>query len=666
MKKAVFTAVIAMATAFASAQNAEQTLSALMPEIFAKSEAHYRSLLKAMAAEKPDRFPRSFKDGKLAVIDPPDWCSGFFPGSLWYLYEYTGEAFWKKQAVAYTERLIEPLRHDANNHDVGFRTYCSAGNALRLTGEKRYAEFLHDTAAALRTRYDEKLKLIRSWDSREGGRYNPNFMVIIDNMMNLELLEWDAKNGGSALSHEIACNQADSTDRHHFRADSSAYHVLSYDRGTGRIQGAYAGQGACAEGTWARGQSWAIYGFTMMYRETKNPRYLVRAIRCADYWLEAPNVPADGIPYWDFKAPRIPHEERDASAAAITASALLELSAYAPGFKGAAYRAGAVRILLSLASDAYFAKPGENGGFLLKHSVGYKPGGSEIDVPLNYADYYFLEALLRFRSLAAAPDGRVKVDARHLPDRMDDFCWENPFCGMRAYGPQLAKPSPEGQGLVTCGIDVFNKGVADVTMVDSIRSAMRTKRSYHTPNGRCFDSYTVGTGRGCGGIARRGANGLWRKDDGNWKEQRILEKTAGRVVFELVYDTYVLRGTATADTPFVRFEATPTAAVEDGALWGPGIDISASRGHSGVQQIDPKAGYAANYEPSTANWTMTAIVVDPSSRPVSAQFSKDGSLCLMVPANRKLVFYAGAAWGGAGVFTAAEKWFEYVRAFAER
>ena len=369
------------------------------------SAAHYRALLKAMEPEGPDKFPKRFQNGKLVTIRPKDWCSGFFPGSLWYLHELTGEAFWREQAAAYTERLIEPLRHDANNHDVGFRTYCSAGNALRITGDRRYAEFLHDTAAALRTRYDPKLGLIRSWNSKGGRRYDPNYMVIVDNMMNLELLEWDAKNGGSPESDVISRSQADITDRHHFRPDGSAYHILDYNVDTRKIRGIFAGQGACVEGTWSRGQAWAISGYTVMHRETQNPRYLARAMSAADYWLNEPNVPADGIPYWDFKALEIPNEPRDASAAAIVASALLELCKFAPAPKAAIYRAGAVRILTSLASPAYFAAQGENGDFLLRHCVGNKPGriatgkDGEVDVPLNYADYYFLEALLRLKNL---------------------------------------------------------------------------------------------------------------------------------------------------------------------------------------------------------------------------------------------------------------------------
>ena len=405
MKKILFAISFALA-ACAFADDAESALRSSLPDVFKKCEAHYKALLKAMETQKPDAFPKRFEDGKLVVIQPKDWCSGFFPGALWYLYEYTNDEFWKKAAIDYTERLIEPLRHDACNHDVGFRTYCSAGNALRLTGDKRYADFLHDTAAALRTRFDDKVGLIRSWDSgKSNGYFGAQYIVIIDNMMNLELLEWDAKNGGDPKSDVVARSQADITDVHHFRPDGSAYHILDYNVHTLKIRGIFAGQGASVEGTWARGQAWAIYGYSMMYRETKNPRYLARAMKAADYWLAEPNVPADGIPYWDFKASEIPNEPRDASAAAIVASALIELSRFAPAPKSATYRARAVKMLAALSSPAYFAAQGENGDFLLMHSTGNKPGriasgkGGEVDVPLNYADYYFLEALLRLKNL---------------------------------------------------------------------------------------------------------------------------------------------------------------------------------------------------------------------------------------------------------------------------
>ena len=358
MKKLLLAATVAAVACALAGTPAEEQLLKDLPGIFEKSGAHYKALLEAMKAHEPATFPKRFQDGKLVVIKPRDWCSGFFPGSLWYLYEYTKDDFWKEQAIAYTERLIEPLRHDASNHDVGFRTYCSAGNGLRLTGDKRYAEFLHDTSAALRTRYDDKLGLIRSWNSpkKGGGHFGTKYIVIIDNMMNLELLEWDAKNGGDPKSDKIARSQADITDAHHYRPNGSAYHILDYDPVTCRVRAHYSGQGGNVEGTWARGHAWGIYGFTMMYRETRVRRYLERAMKAADYWLDEPNLPADGISYWDFS---FVGEERDVSASAVTASALFELQAFAPPAKAAKYRAAAVKMLAAMASSDYYAKQGK-------------------------------------------------------------------------------------------------------------------------------------------------------------------------------------------------------------------------------------------------------------------------------------------------------------------
>ena len=389
-------AIIALCTA-AVAADAESALRSALPDIFKRSEAHYKALLKAMETQKGDMNPKRFENGKLVVIPPKDWCSGFFPGSLWYLYEYTKDDFWKKAAVDYTERLIEPLRHDASNHDVGFRTYCSAGNALRLTGDKRYADFLHDTAAALRTRYDDKIGLIRSWNSgKAGGHFGAQYIVIIDNMMNLELLEWDAKNGGSPKSDAISRSQADITDRHHFRPDGSAYHILDYNVDTRKIRGIFAGQGACVEGTWSRGQAWAIYGFTMAYRFTRDERFLQTAVRAADFFLG--HLPEDGIPFWDFDAGvELEDQPKDASAAAIVASALLELQDYLPGPEGKKYLEAAIRLITILSSDAYRA--GDRCSAFLLHATGHKPRGSEVDASLSYADYYYLESLYRLRRI---------------------------------------------------------------------------------------------------------------------------------------------------------------------------------------------------------------------------------------------------------------------------
>ena len=361
-----------------------------MPNAFAAATEQYRGMLKRLEGTT-DQFPRRWENGKLVTIGPKEWTSGFFPGSLWYLYEYTQAPEWKEAALHYTG-MLEQIRHFTGNHDIGFMLYCSFGNGLRLANPDGYKEVLLDGAAALCTRFIPRLGMIRSWD-------NFNNPVIIDNMMNLELLMWAAKQSGEKRFSDIALSHADQTDRRHFRPDGSAYHIVDYNPLNGKIYGYYAGQGASADAPWARGQSWGLYGFTMMYRETRKPEYLTRAIKLADFLVNHPNLPADKVPYWDYQAAEIPHAPRDSSAAAIMASALLELSTIAEAPKAARYRETAIQQLLSLSSPAYRAPVGENGNFILLHGVGHLPGNSEIDVPLNYGDYYFLEGLLRFRRL---------------------------------------------------------------------------------------------------------------------------------------------------------------------------------------------------------------------------------------------------------------------------
>jgi len=366
-------------------------LRAMVPNAFAVAAEQYRGMLNSLGSTR-DRFPRRWENGALVTVEPKEWTSGFFPGSLWYLYEYTHAPEWQEAALRYTA-MLEPIRHYTGNHDLGFMLYCSYGNGLRLANPEGYKEVLLDGANALCTRFVPRLGMIRSWDTYT----NP---VIIDNMMNLELLMWAAKQSGDTRFREIATGHADQTDAHHFRPDGSAYHIVDYNPLNGKIVGYYAGQGASADGPWARGQSWGLYGFTLMYRETKKPEFLARAIKSANFLINHRNMPADKIPYWDYEAAEIPHAPRDAAAGAVMASALLELSTFVDAPQAALYRDTAVRQLLSLSSPDYRAEPGENGHFILKHSVGNLPGASEIDVPLNYADYYYLEGLLRFSHLS--------------------------------------------------------------------------------------------------------------------------------------------------------------------------------------------------------------------------------------------------------------------------
>jgi len=368
-----------------------------IPKVFERAETQYTGMLKTLG-NNPE-FPRTIKpDGSLVTVKPEDWTSGFFPGSLWFLYEYGGSDSWKKQAVDYTNRL-DGIRHFSGHHDTGFMLGCSYGNALRLSPDDSARAVLRDGAEALAKRYNPNIGMIRSWDSK------PYLCpVIIDNMMNLELLTWAAKNGGDPKLREIAISHADHTLKNHFRPDGTAYHVVDYDPETGAIRAIHANQGADVRTAWARGQAWAIYGFTMMHRETKKAEYLDKAVAVAEVVMAHANLPSDKVPYWDFGAAAGESTPRDASSAAVMASALVELSQLAGGEKGAKFLEFARTQMLSLSTPAYLAEPGTNGGFLLAHSTGHLPGKSEINVPLNYADYYYLEALLRYRAVVTNKD----------------------------------------------------------------------------------------------------------------------------------------------------------------------------------------------------------------------------------------------------------------------
>ena len=392
-------AVVSCLMSFALWASSEDELKAAIPEIFAKSAAHYKALDAAVTPlmdpgkDRPRQYPHGFNRSTRTYDMRPvsNWTSGHFAGSLWYLHEATGEAFLRDRAIAWTE-ILEPNKDNSSHHDTGFIMYCSYGNARRILKTDRYDAILLRTAQSLCKRFNDRLGLLRSWGRKDETK---EFLVIPDNMMNLELLEWAGRNG-YARGDVIARAHAANTMKHHFRADGGTYHVLNYCQTDGRVQEIRRGQGASCVTAWARGQAWAMYGYTMMHRCTKDPACLAFAQKVSDFAINHPNMPADGVPYWDFGAPG---EERDSSAAAIMASALLELSGFVGGEKGAAYRAFAVKQLLSLDSPAYFSEGDEIGHFLLKHGVGHKPAGKEIDTPLNYGDYYFLEALLRFKAL---------------------------------------------------------------------------------------------------------------------------------------------------------------------------------------------------------------------------------------------------------------------------
>jgi hypothetical protein len=375
---------------------AEQTVGFIEANIEFAAEQY--SLQPALIEESGKILnPKSFIDGKIKYINPQEWTSGFFPGSMWYLYELTGDEKWKQFGIKYTEAL-DTVKYLTNHHDVGFMIGCSYGNGLRLAKNETYKEVIVQAAKSLSTRFHQQAGIIQSWNVDAGWQAQRGWEcpVIIDNMMNLELLFDATKYSGDSTFWKIAVTHADKTIEHHFRPDYSTWHVIDYSLADGSVRNKHTAQGFAHESTWARGQSWAIYGYTVCYRETRDPKYLEQAEKAFEFVANHPNLPVDGIPYWDYNAPNIPNEKPDASSAAIMVSALYELSTYS---KSEYYKGWADKIMQSLSGVEYRANLGENGNFILKHSVGSIPHGSEVDVPLNYADYYFLEALKRKRDL---------------------------------------------------------------------------------------------------------------------------------------------------------------------------------------------------------------------------------------------------------------------------
>ena len=357
-----------------------------------QTELMLRNIPEAKKGNSELVSPRTIEKGDLKLVASRDWTSGFFPGQLWFLYEFTGKEQWKQQARSYTAN-IEREKTNAGTHDMGFKVFCSFGSGYKLTKDPAYKDIIIQSAKTLSTRFRPVVGCIRSWDHH---KEQWAFPVIIDNMMNLELLFEATKLTGDSSFHRIAIAHANTTMKNHYRPDNSSWHVVDYDTITGKVTQKNTHQGYAHESAWSRGQAWGLYGYTMCFRETKNPAYLKHAENIAKFLFNHSRMPKDLVPYYDFDAPGIPNEPRDASAAAIAASALYELSLYSKS--GKQYRSIADKIVENL-SQNYRSPLGENKGFLLLHSTGSKPANSEVDVPINYADYYYLEALLRAKKL---------------------------------------------------------------------------------------------------------------------------------------------------------------------------------------------------------------------------------------------------------------------------
>lgn len=370
-----------------------------------RAEEQTRFLIQQMSDSI--KLPRTFcKKSGLVYTSANDWTSGFFPGVLWLLYNLTNDPYWSEQAKKNTSKLF-PIQYFTKDHDIGFMIMCSYGLGYKLNADKTYKNVIINSARSLSTRYCAKAGTIQSWDSRisrTGVKWD--CPVIIDNMMNLELLFEATKLSGDSSFRKIAIQHANTTIKNHIRPDFSTFHLVNYDKTTGAVTDRDTWQGFARNSTWARGQAWAVYGFVMCYRETGDKKYLDIACNLADFYLK--NLPQDKIPIWDFNvndknlkpdwnytAKIIEKSARDASAAAIVTSALFELSTFSPALYTKYFNVAKLT-LQSLSCKNYLAEKESNGGFILKHSVGNMPRGLDIDVPLNYTDYYYLEALLRY------------------------------------------------------------------------------------------------------------------------------------------------------------------------------------------------------------------------------------------------------------------------------
>lgn len=344
-------------------------------------------------------YPRSIKNGNVYYTPIQDWCVGFFPSNLWMTYKLTGDEYWKDYAQKFTESL-DTLQHLTTTHDLGFMVGCPYLAGIRFANKEEYKQVIVQAAKSLSSRFRPNVGVIQSWDVDKGWQKKRGWKcpVIIDNMMNLELLFEASLFSGDSTYYNIETKHANVTLANHFREDNSSYHVVDYDPESGNVRSRQTAQGYSDASAWARGQAWGLYGYTVCYRYTKNNKYLEQAGKIASFIFNNKNLPQDLVPYWDYNTPDIPNSPRDASAAAITASALYELFEYT---NKKDYVVKADIILESLSGQNYQAKLGENGNFILMHSVGSLPHGNEIDVPLNYADYYYLEALLRKKELSS-------------------------------------------------------------------------------------------------------------------------------------------------------------------------------------------------------------------------------------------------------------------------
>lgn len=399
MKKILFFAMT-MTIAMASCQNKKQKVFDIDKNLeYCVVQANKTIAVAPDTLAIPRNIALGSKDWK--YVGYKDWTSGFWPGELWYLYEYTKDHKWETMADKFTNYLAPLAVTPALDHDLGFQVFNSFGNGYRLTKDPEYKKIILKTADTLATLYNPKVGTILSWPREVPNMEWPQHNTIMDNMINLELLFWASKNGGSKKLYDMAVSHATVTMNNHFRPDYTSYHVVVYDKETGKKIKAVTHQGYSDSSMWARGQGWAIYGYTMVYRETKDPKFLDFAHKVTKVYLD--RLPKDLIPYWDFDVPNVTKEPRDASAAALVASGLIELSTYTKDAALAKTYVDKAEAMLAELSSKRYKSGNKNTAFLL-HSTGHYPNKSEIDHSIIYADYYYIEALLRLKKLKAGKD----------------------------------------------------------------------------------------------------------------------------------------------------------------------------------------------------------------------------------------------------------------------
>ncbi len=348
----------------------------------------------AMKMSQYNQYPRYIDHGERewTLVPVTDWTSGFYPGVLWLAYEYSQDPILKAKAKMFTNPISKIAFSPARDHDIGFMVYPSFVNGYRLTGNPDFKRAALSAADTLATLFRPKVGAIHSWPFKTEYEHN----TIVDNMMNLELLFWAAKNGGDKDKLEnIAIRHAETTQKYIVRPDSAVYHLGSFTY-EGEFLRGVAHQGYADESMWARGQAWGIYGFAICYREVGRKDFLATSMKLADHFMN--RLPEDGVPYWDFDAPNIPDAAKDASASAAAASGMLELYQLIEDKELAEkYYDSAVKLLAAISTPEYVS--GDRNDAILTHSTGHHPKGWEIDVPIVYGDYYYLDALLKLKRI---------------------------------------------------------------------------------------------------------------------------------------------------------------------------------------------------------------------------------------------------------------------------